>query len=240
MNFDSNYILFMHVYWQIISSRPEAEHPVILLALFRHLFDGVEPDFPVESALFATYKSILLQIENNRARYASKCSKSDKSKSSHALSEAGVTRVGRDTEEKIIEENRTENNNIEVGDTLPLQSDSTSAAEGEGDPERNKIILSYALYLLAEGRINAYTEASRAYDYYAGLGWQGRSGPIRYKFAYLRSRGKNLPACEFTPLDGEVMNKILSRVNFQPENKDWINRFRGLRQEGTFLYSIVR
>lgn len=111
------------------------------------------------------------------------------------------------------------------------------AVEEKKQEEREEVVFDYALQLLEEGRLNAYTESSQAYDHNEALGWKReitRSNgttekqEIQNKRAWLRKRPPKNE--QIIPPDfGILLAAILRRVGCSERNKSVIDDFRGVR-----------
>lgn len=236
-------VLFLRAWWDLLSPKsPEFRH-AILDALFTYAFTGERPDFPPESALMIAFEYIANHLDNNREELARKREQGrarwrERTGGTRVALHAGGNMdkdMATATDMKTDTDMATDMKKTLTGDsdTHSLPPENNSASEGE----RGKIIFEYALYLLSQGRISAYSSAAKAYDYFESVDWVVNGRQIKYKAAYLRSREK-VPPAEFVAAEGELMARILRKGGVPPGCEAWIDRFRGFRRKGNILYFV--
>lgn len=269
MKSNENNIIFYRSWWDnLVSKSPDFRHRV-LDAVLAYAFEEKVPDFPKESGLQIAFENITSIIASNREKYAAKQEKrreaaearwkdlnAKNANAFNAMQNENLHSPARpnkdkdkDKEKDNVKDKDKDSSSKEI-DTLSLSQKNKNISSAEGDGERERVIFDYALFLLAEGRVNAYGNAVNAWEYNAALDWnretERKDGsvvrqPIRYKLNWLKNREQKPPQ-EFDAEHGTVLAAILRRSGMLPENSSIIDDFRGFGiRDGCvyFLYARI-
>lgn len=251
--------VFYRAWWDSICNLPSDAVCEVMNIVCRYVFEGEQPSFDPMSSVSMAVQFIIKDIDGDKERYEDICRKRkeaiNKRWGNNNTSEYKRIQVNtKDTDKDIGYRNRIEDkdkgeNNKGFSFCAPY-----NPPEGDGACAeiKEKEIFDYSLYLLAQGRPYAYTEAAKAYNYYDSIDWthtttQQDGTAITRKFVKHLSLLKSRKADNeqlFAPADGKTMATILQQTGCLPENKSIIDGFRGFRQESdtevTFLYTTFR
>ena len=266
-------IIFYRSWWSSLAVKsPEFRHAV-LDAVFAYAFDEIAPSFPTESGQQIAFENMSSFIDQNREKFAKK-----KEQRKAAIEARWAKQKGDDNTKNTnvfetiqnefsysparpnkdkVKDNEKEKDNVKDKDndskeidTLSLSQLNKNIASAEADGERERVIFDYALFLLTEGRVSAYSNAVAAWDYNMALGWNRETlrkdgsvvrQPIRYKLSWLKNREQKPPQ-EFEAEHGAALAAILRRSGMLPENASIIDDFRGFGiRDGCvyFLYAYI-
>lgn len=258
--------VFYRAWWDAICNLPSDAVCEVMNIVCRYVFDGEQPSFDPMSSVSMAVQFIIKDIDGDKERYEDICRKRKE------IGKRGGAPIGNQNARKNNQNNQTVEkttktthkdigyrNRIEDKDKGENNKGFSFCApynppEGDGACAeiKEKEIFDYSLYLLAQGRPYAYTEATKAYNYYDSIDWthtttQQDGTAITRKFVKHLSLLKSRKADNeqlFAPTDGKTMATILQQTGCLPENKSIIDGFRGFRQESdtevTFLYTTFR
>lgn len=258
MNDDNKYksFIFRESWWKIICELPPTQKSVIIEYLCKYVFDNEEPQVDIFSPAGMAIQFIKQQIEldknkfdriKERRREAGKKGNevrwnSEKNVSQNIANIANATKTENNQEDsKLKIEDISEKNigNSEEKTTENVSQNIAKVANAitDEDKEKNKDILLYSLYLLSQGRPNAYSEAANIYEYYEAMDWTTETikpngdkvvKKCKNKVAFLKA-GNPKNEQLFAPADGQLLANILSKTGCSFDKKDVVDNFRGFQ-----------
>lgn len=257
-------IIFYRSWWASLADKsPDFRHAV-LDAIFAYAFDEIDPTFPKESGQQIACENICSFIDANREKFTKKqaqrkaaiearWNKQKENNNTDAYepiqnkNSYSPARPNKDKDNEKVKDNAKDKvkDNVSKKEDKSFFSLNNNIADAE---KKEKIIFDYALFLLTEGRISAYENAIKAYDYNDALGWQRETErkdgnivrqPIKQQLAWLKASPQKPPQ-EFETEHGAIFAAILRRTGMQPENATIIDDFRGFGIRDGCVYFLYR
>lgn len=255
--------VFYRAWWDAICNLPSEAVCEVMNIVCRYVFEGEQPSFDPMSSVSMAVQFIIKDIDGDKERYEDICRKRKEAGRRGAMvTNSAKSAIAANCQQKsanlahkdIGYRNRIEDKDIGENNKGFSFCAPYNPPEGDGACAeiKEKEIFDYSLYLLAQGRPYAYTEATKAYNYYDSIDWthtttQQDGTAITRKFVKHLSLLKSRKADNeqlFAPTDGKTMAAILQQTGCLPENKSIIDGFRGFRQESDteviFLYTTFR
>lgn len=258
--------VFYRAWWDAICNLPSDAVCEVMNIVCRYVFEGEQPSFDPMSSVSMAVQFIIKDIDGDKERYEDICRKR-KEAGRKGGNQRIVNAQANQANACFAKQNQANQADKDIGYRNRIEDKDKgennkgfsfcapyNPPEGDGACAeiKEKEIFDYSLYLLAQGRPYAYTEATKAYNYYDSIDWthtttQQDGTAITRKFVKHLSLLKSRKADNeqlFAPADGKTMAAILQQTGCLPENKSIIDGFRGFRQESDteviFLYTTFR
>lgn len=248
--------IFRESWWTIIRNLPNTQKCAIFESLCKYVFDGEDTNVDIFSPAGMAIQFIKRDMELDKNKYerikerrreAGKKGNAvrwnnDRNVSQNIANIANATKTEKKQEDSQLKiEDISEKNIDNFGEKIAEKKSQSVAkvanAITDGDKEKSKDILLYSLYLLSQGRPNAYSEAANIYEYYEAMDWTTETikpngdkvvKKCKNKVAFLKA-GNPKNEQLFAPADGQLLANILSKTGCSFDKRDIVDNFRGFQ-----------
>lgn len=256
--------LFRESWWGILKNLPTKDKGLLLEIICDYVFYNKEPQVDKLSLIGMAFLFIQRDIDIDKNKYANtknKRSLAGKKGMESRWAEKNAQKNSEETPKDETKKSETENLNDDTKKESGEKTAENSILQKitkitnvmpYRENEKNKEILTYSLYLLSQGRPNAYSEAEKVYEYYEAIDWTIETikpngdkvvKKCKNHVAFLKA---GTPKNEqlFSPADGALLATIIERTGCKQQNKDIIDNFRGFNEteDGVlmFLYTNIK